>query len=72
MNVFLLIEELDQDEFKSQSGWKAAPLSTVVGVYSEREKAEREKETYELQSKEDIEKNNCAPCTYIIEERPIL
>ena len=72
MNVYLLIEELEQKEFSDSNGWDAAPITTVVGVFSDREKAEKEKITWEQNAIEDEEKNNCDPCTYYIEERPVL
>lgn len=66
MNVFVLVEEYDQDKYVNKRGDKASPFSSIVGVYQEREKAEREKE-----SMEEYDKKN-ESCTYIIEERLLL
>ena len=72
MNVFLLVEERNQTDFKSTDGYYASPESIVVGVFDSREKAERKKILWEQQAKEEQKKFNCDTCSYIIEERPLL
>lgn len=66
MNVFLLIEEYDQNSYINKRKESASPFSSVMGVYENQEKAEREKEQYEKQ------KNKDDSCSYFIEERPLL
>lgn len=66
MNVFLLVEEYEQDTYLNKRKEAASPFSSIMGVYSEREKAEREKIHFEEQK----EKND--QCSYLIEERPVL
>jgi len=66
MNVFLLVEEYEQDTFFNKRKESASPFSTVVGIYEEREKAEKEKIHFE-ERKEKSDK-----CSYFVEERPVL
>ena len=66
MNVFLLIEEYEQDHYQNKRKEPASPFSSIVGIYQDRVKAEREKESLELYK----EKNDL--CSYFIEERPVL
>lgn len=66
MNVFLLVEEYEQDTFFNKRKEPASPFSTVIGIYGEREKAEKEKIHFEEQ-KEKSDK-----CSYFVEERPVL
>lgn len=66
MNVFLLIEEYEQDNFINKRGERASPYSSVMGVYEEKEKAEKEKQHFEEQS------NKNERCSYFLEERPLL
>ena len=66
MNVFLLIEEYEQDSFFNKRKEPASPFSTIVGVYGDRNKAEKEKEMFEGQ------KDKGDQCSYMIEERPVL
>ena len=66
MNVFLLVEEYEQDTYLNKRKEPASPFSTIVGVYAEQEKAEREKKHFEEQK----EKND--QHSYLIEERPVL
>ena len=66
MNVFLLVEEYEQNSFVNKRGELASPYSSVMGVYSEKEKAEKEKKHFEDQN----EKNE--DCSYFVEERPLL
>ena len=65
MNVFLLIEEYEQDAFFNKRKEPASPFSSIIGVYKEQEKAEKEKTYFEEQK----EKNGCS---YFVEERPLL
>ena len=71
MNVYLLIEEIDQSEFiyKKES---AEPISSIFGVYGDRDKAEREKKRLDEESAEAVKTQNADPCSYFIEERPVL
>lgn len=71
MNVYVLIEEIEQEDYIC-NGEKADPVSLIVGVYEDREKAEREKDRLSEASAEDVRKFNADPCSYIIEERPLL
>ena len=71
MNVFLLVEEIEQSEFTCD-GESAEPISSVLGVYEDKNKAEREKERLDKENIENIKNNNADPCSYFIEERPIL
>ena len=66
MNVFLLVEEYEQDSFSNKRGEPASPFSSIIGIYAERDKAEIEKKYFEEQSKKSKD------CTYFIEERPLL
>lgn len=70
MNVCLLIEEFDQDNYVNKRGEKASPFSSIVGVYEDREKAEKEKEHLEEYDKQNSKQNES--CSYLIEERPLL
>ncbi len=72
MYVYLLIEETDQNEFNNRFHITAEPRSTVIGVYSTREAAEKEKERMDFQAKENAREYDADPQCYIIEERPIL
>ena len=72
MNVYLLIEETDQDEFVDRNGDSAAAFSTIVGVYESRERAEKEQNAMEEMSKRNEKELGCDPLFYFIEERPIL
>ncbi len=66
MNVFLLIEEYEQDSFFNKRKEPASPFSSVVGIYEDKNKAEREKKQFESQKETDDQ------CSYFIEERPLL
>lgn len=66
MNVFVLVEEYEQDVFFNKRGDPASPYSSIIGIYEDKDKAEREKEHFEEQNK----KND--GCSYFVEERPVL
>lgn len=70
MNVCLLIEEYDQNSYTNKRGEKASPFSSIVGLYEDREKAEREKEQMEEYNKKNSKQSESF--SYIIEERPLL
>lgn len=72
MNVYLLIEETDQDEFTNRDGDSAAAFSTIVGVYENQERAEKEREEMDKAAKKAVKETNADPLYYFIEERPIL
>lgn len=65
MNVFLLVEEYEQDVYSNKRGEPASPYSSVVGVYEDQIKAEKEKEHFE-------EHNRSEGHSYYVEERPLL
>lgn len=65
MNVFLLVEEFEQDTFSNKRGEPASPYSTIIGIYEDKDKAEHEKNCFE-------ERNQNSDCSYFIEERPLL
>lgn len=65
MNVFLLVEEFEQDTYSNKRGEPASPFSSIIGVYEDKEKAEYEKKCFEEQK----DKNGCS---YFVEERPLL
>lgn len=65
MNVFILVEEYEQDVYLNKRGEPASPYCSAIGVYEDKEKAEREKKHFEAQ-------NNNEGCAYYIEERPLL
>ena len=71
MNVYLLVEETDQSEF-TYSNESAEPVSSIVGVYGDRDKAEREKERLDRENTENAKKLDADSYTYFIEERPVL
>lgn len=71
MNVYLLVEEIEQKEFTC-NGEPAEPISSVLGVYENRSKAEKEKERLDQENEEDVKQYHSDPCSYFIEERPIL
>lgn len=66
MTVFLLVEEYEQDTYFNKRKEPASPFSSIIGVYSDREKAEKEKKHFE-DYKEKSDQHS-----YIIEERPVL
>ena len=71
MNVYLLIEEVDQSEFTNYDE-SAEPISSVLGVYEDREKAEREKKRLVEENIVAAGVQNTNPAAYFIEERPVL
>ena len=71
VNVYLLIEEIDQSEFMSCNE-SAEPISSVIGVYESRDKAEHEKERLDKENEKDVREYCADPCVYFIEERPVL
>lgn len=72
MNVYILIEEAEQNEFVNKNGDSAEGISTIVGVYGDREKAEKEKAYLDALAKENEKKYSCDPLYYLIEERPVI
>ena len=72
MNVYILIEEAEQNEFVNKDGDSAEGISTIVGVYGNREKAEKEKAYLDAFEKENEKKYSCDPLYYLIEERPVI
>ena len=72
MNVYLLVEETEQEEFTDKHGDSAAAFSTIVGVYETRERAEKEQHAMEDMSKRNEKEFGCDPLFYFIEERPVL
>ena len=72
MNVYILIEEAEQNEFVNKNGDSAEGISTIVGVYGDREKAEKEKAYLDALAKENEKKYSCDPFYYLIEERPVI
>jgi hypothetical protein len=71
MNVYLLMEEIDQSEF-TNCNESAEPISSVLGVYKDRDKAEREKKRLDEENMEAVKTQNADPVAYFIEERPVL
>ena len=71
LNVYLLIEEIDQSEFLACNE-SAEPISSVIGVYESRDKAEREKERLDKESEKEAREYCADPCVYFVEERPVL
>lgn len=72
MDVFLLIEEVTQDEFRNKFGIKADPLINIIGIYSEKEKAEKEKEQFTIAAQKEAKQKGEEPNIYYLEERPVL
>lgn len=66
MNVFVLVEEYEQDKFVNKRGESASPYSSIMGIYEDAEKANREKAHFEEQNKKNDD------CSYFVEERPLL
>ena len=72
MNVYVLLEERDQPEFVDNYGEEAVPSTTILGVYKDKDRADKEAErltTENLKNEEELETD---PVYYYVEERPVL
>lgn len=67
MNVYVLIEETSQDDFVDANRNMAEASSTIIGIYEDRSRAEKEKERLD-----EIKHYGCNLNCYLIEERPVL
>ena len=72
MNVYVLIEETSQDDFTDADRNMAEASSTIIGIYEDRSRAEKEKERLDEISKSNKTNYGCDLNCYLIEERPVL
>ena len=71
MSVFILLREVEQNDYWGEFGY-ADPTTTILGVYADRVKAEKELERLEEEDERLVEELGCDPTSYLIEERPVL
>ena len=67
--VFILVEETEQSNYVDNYGETAYPISNIIGVYQNKEKAELKKKHLEEQINDALLDEEMS---YYIEERPLL
>jgi len=72
MNVYLVMEEIYQDEYTNKDGESAELTNRVIGVYESKEKADNECHQMNAESMDKEEQLGCDPSYYYVEERPLL
>lgn len=72
MNVYLVMEEIYQDEYTNMYRESAELTNRVISVYADKEKAENESKQMNAESADHVENNNCELPYYYVEERPLL
>ena len=65
------MKEIDQSDCKNQYG-HAEPMTTILGVYMDRAKAERELKRLIEEDRILVEETDCDPTFFTVEERPVL
>lgn len=64
MEVFVLIESVQQLEFTNQYGEQAMECETVIGIFDSLEKVQAAKEIAEVRDAETAARFDCDPSTF--------
>lgn len=64
MEVFVLIESVQQLEFTNRYGEQAMECETVIGIYDSLEKVQAAKEIEEIHDAERVKKAGCDPSSF--------
>ena len=65
-NVYVLIQEFAQDDFRSRRGETARPEMLILGIFSRKNEAIRQMNYLVETNKADVEEYGAEPCEFYI------